>query len=176
MSRLVDDVRTVLEAASFTTLWFRPDSSVLYFEDGTIMGHVHVLASGEEIVQTWEFLQDDFLRRNASQLLADPTKAWNLYTILLASQTSPVDLARKLLSIEDDFRGTRKIARAGVITKRDVAGALTPILPLQNVSSVALIDANGRLAKRLHSVAPSLQRLVTGGSTEALVASLLGDK
>ena len=176
MPRLLDDVRTALEAAAFTTLSLRPDSSFLYFEDSTIMGQVHVLASAAEIVETWESLQDNFLRRNASRLLVDTTKAWNLYTILLASHAPPIDLARALFSLEDDLRGTRKIARAGVLTKRDIAAALAPILPFHSVPSVAPIDASVALAERLHSVAPPLQGLVTGASTEALVASLLGDK
>ena len=176
MPRLLDDVRTALEAAAFKTLSLRPDSSFLYFEDSTIMGQVHVLASAAEIVDTWESLQDNFLRRNASRLLVDTTKAWNLYTVLLASHAPPIDLARALFSLEDDFRGTRKIARAGVLTKRDIAAALAPILPLlHSVPSVAPIDASVALAERLHSVAPPLQGLVTGAPTETLVASLLGD-
>ena len=176
MPRLLDDVRTVLQADAFTTQLLQPDSSVLYFEDSTVMGHVHVLASAAEILQTWETLQDTFLQRNTSRLLVDPTKAWNLYTILLASPTPPADLDRALSSVEDDFRGTRKIARAGVLTKHDIATALSPILSLQNVSSVTLIDANTRLAERLESVSPSLPGLVTGTPIDSLVASLLGDK
>ena len=166
----------MLEAEGFTTLSLRPDSSVLYFEDSTIMGHVHVLASAEDVVQTWESLQDNFLKRNVSRLLLDQTKAWNLYTILLAPEVPPPALAGTLFSIEDDFRGTRKIARAGVITKGDIAAALAPILPLRNMSTVALVDANLRLATRLHSIAPQLQRLVTGKRTEDLVSALLGEQ
>ena len=176
MLRLLDDVRAVLHAEAFTTLLLRPDSSVLYFEDSTVMGHVHVLASAEEILQTWEALQDTFLQRNATRLLVDPTKAWNLYTVLIASQTPPPDLDRALSSLEDDFRGTRKLARAGVLTKPDIATALAPILSFQNVSSVTLIDANIRLTERLHSVSPLLSGLITGTPTDSLVASLLGDK
>ena len=176
MPRLLDDVRTLLDAEAFTTLLLPPDSSVLYFEDSTIMGHVQVLSTADDILQTWESLQDAFLHRNATRLLLDPTKAWNLYTVLLATHAPPADLARALSSVEDDFRGTRKIARAGVVTRRDIAAALAPILPLQNVSSVALLDANARLAQRLQSVSPPLQGLVDGTPTDSLVASLLGDQ
>ena len=176
MPRLVDDVRTVLEAEGFTTLSLRPDTSVLYFEDSTIMGHVHIFTSPNDLVRTWEPLQDDFLQRNASRLLLDQTKAWNLYTILLATEPAPPASVGTLFSIEDDFRGTRKIARAGVITKGDIEAALAPILPLRHLSTVAPIDSNRRLATRLNSVAPALQRLVTREPTEDLARSLLGDR
>lgn len=99
-----------------------------------------------------------------------------MYTILLATDVPPLDLVGTLFSIEDDFRGTRKIARAGLLTKTDVATALSPILTLRNLSTVTPVDANRRLARRLHSIAPQLQRLVTREPLENLVKSLLGDQ
>ena len=176
MSRLINDVRTELEAAAFSTLLSRPDSLTLHFEDISIMGQIHVLGSPDEIVAKWQVVQDEFLKRNASHFLRDTTKAWNLYTILLTEQTPAPDVAARLFSIEDDFRGTRKIARAGVTTRKDVAAALAPILPLRNVLPVGLVDAKERLVDRLGAVTPVLCSLVDGAPPESIVASLLGGK
>ena len=176
MSRLIDHVRTELEAADFATLLRRPDSLTLYFEDLSIMGQIHVFGSADEIVETWEFVQDEFLKHNASRFLRDATKAWNLYTILLTAQTPASQVAAKLFSIEDDFRGTRKIARAGVTTREDIAVALAPILPLRNVLAVRLVDAKERLVERLGAITPVLSSLVSGAPPESIVATLLGRK
>ena len=174
MSRLIDDVRTELKAAGFATLLPRPDSLALHFEDISIMGQIHVLGSADEIVTKWQVVQDEFLKHNASRFLRDATKAWNLYTILLTAQTPAPEVAARLFSIEDDFRGTRKIARAGVTTREDVAVALAPILPLRNVLAVGIVDAKERLVERLGAVTPVLCSLVNGVPPESIVATLLG--
>lgn len=174
MSRLIDDVRSVLEGCGFATYMPRPDSLDLYFEDISILGHVHVLSTAADIVATWQIVQDAFLRDNASRFMRDTTKAWNLYTILLTADTSTSDVAARLFTIEDDFRGTRKIARAGVGSREDVMAALAPILPLRNVLAVGLVDAKQRLLERLGAVTPTLRSLATGAPAEAIAASLLG--
>ena len=174
MSRLVDDVRSVLEGAEFATFLPRPDSLALHFEDISVLGHVHVLDAADEILANWQVIQDDFLRANASRFMRDTTKAWNLYTILLTSETPAPNVAARLFAVEDDFRGTRKIARAGVVSREDVMSALAPILPLNNVLAVGLVDAKQRLLERLGAVTPILRSLATGAATEAIAASLLG--
>ena len=129
MSRLIDDVRTELEAAGFATLLPRPDSLALHFEDISIMGQIRVLGSADEIVAKWQVVQDEFLKHNAPRFLRDATKAWNLYTILLTAQTPAPEVAARLFSIEDDFRGSRKIARAGVTTREGRRGGARPDTP-----------------------------------------------
>src|SRR5687767_7890552 len=119
MPSIFDDVRSVLSTAGFSTSVPRPDLPIIYFEDISIMGHVHAVASANTIVSDWQMIQDEFLKTNAEQFLKDTNKVWNLYTILLTSEMASSDLATRLFAIEDDFRGTRKIARAGVTTRKD---------------------------------------------------------
>lgn len=176
MSRLVDDVRVVLEGAGFATFAPRPDSLALQFEDISIIGLVHVLDTVDEILTKWQLIQDDFLRENASRFMRDTTKAWNLYTVLLTAEVPSHETAAWLFAIEDDFRGTRKIARAGVVSREDLTAALAPILPLSNVLAVGLVDAKQRLLERLAAVSPALRNLATGAPAEAIAASLLGNQ
>src|SRR5689334_11500214 len=93
----------------------RPDANVLAFEDISVLGQVHVLDSAETILANWQLLQDTFLRDNADRLSRDASKAWNVYTVLLTSDSPNAEVSARLFSIEDDFRGTRKIARTGVV-------------------------------------------------------------
>ena len=176
MPELVHDVRAALHAAGYDTLMLRPDSAVLYFEDDSIMGHVHVVESAEEILDRWESIQDEFLRSNAPRFLRDPLKAWNIYTVLVTAAPHTQRTATALLSVEDDMRGTRKIVRAGVVTKQDVLGALAPILPLRNVSTVSPVNLTTRLEERLRAIATPLPYLVTGAATDAIAHFLLRDK
>ncbi len=173
MPRLLDDIRAVLDGAGFETSLPRPDSLTLHFEDVSVIGHVHVLDSGEEIAATWQAIQDEFLRQNSSRFMKDITKAWNIYTIVVTSSLPTPDVAAALFAIEEDFRGTRKIARAGIVTREDVVVALAPVLPLQNVLAVGLVDAKQRLVERLEAVSPALRQLATESTPEAIVASLL---
>jgi hypothetical protein len=57
-----------------------------------------------------------------------------------------------------------------------VTTALAPILPLQNVLSVGVIDAKQRLAERLRTINPALESLVTDKSVESIAASLVGNE
>jgi hypothetical protein len=173
---LIDEARSVLEASGFVTFLAAPDAKALVFEDISVLGQVHVLESADEIFANWQLLQDTFLRENADRLSRDASKAWNVYTVLLTSDSPPGDVAARLFTIEDDFRGTRKVARCGVLSRQDVTAALAPLLPLQNVLSVGVIDAKRRLGERLRTINPSLERLIGDASPDSIAAALMGNE
>jgi hypothetical protein len=172
MSKILDDARTILESVGFATFLARPDASYFDFEDISVIGRLHVLESADQILTTWQTIQDRFLIENAGVLGRDVTKAWNLYTVLLTGDSTGSDVDGRLSSIEDDFRGTRKIARGGIISREDVVGALSPILPLRNIVPVDLADSKDRMLGRLASVAPALRNLATS-TAESIVEALL---
>lgn len=176
MSRLIDEARIVLEESGFATFLPTPDASALTFEDISVLGQVHVLDSADDVLAKWQLLQDTFLRESAERLSRDASKAWNVYTVLLTSDSPSAEVTARLFSIEDDFRGTRKIARSGVLSRQDVSAALAPILPLQNVLSVGVLDAKQRLAERLRPINPALEKLVGDASVESIAASLAGSE
>jgi hypothetical protein len=175
VSSLLDDIRSVLSEAGFDVLSPRGDEDTLYFEDASLMGHVRVLPSPDEIVQQWEGIQDAFLGANAPSFLRDATKAWNLYTVLLTS--APVaTFASRLFEIEEDFRGTRKIARADVVSRVDLVVALGPLLPIQNSIRVLNRDTKQELLDRLAALSPELRLIGTDASPEAIVLALTESK
>lgn len=137
------------------------------------MGHIHVLETAEEIVTAWESIQDQFLRSNALRFAKDTTKAWNLYTVLLSTQMTTPEMAPRLFAIEEDFRGTRKIARGGVASREDILVALGPLLPLNNLVSVGPTDARQKLLDRLGAANPALRLVLTESKPEAIVSALM---
>ena len=176
MGNLLDNVRSVLDEAGYVTVSPQPDTDHLQFEDISIMGYVQTLPSVEAMLKSWKEIQDTFLRENATRFLRDATKAWNLYTVFLTEQPSTGTFAADLFAIEEDFRGTRKITRAGIVSRDDVLTVLSPLLPLQNLLSLGVRDAGKRLRDRLGAAHPVLTGLVTDASAEATAAALLGDE
>jgi len=170
---LLSDIRSVLEGAGYATFSPRPDSTFLYFEDISIMGYLQILPSVKEIINNWEGIQDGFLKTNASRFQRDAQKAWNLYTILLTSQVGENEEVANLLEIEEDFRSTRKIMRAGIVTRGDVLTVLSPILPLENIQPVGITDANELLRERLGKSDLILQNIVTDTTAKTIFQKLL---
>src|SRR5262245_2292274 len=116
VTNLLSTVRSVLEHVGYRTIGIAPASTSLQFEDESVLGILHVSDSLQNLIDGWKDIQDTFLRDSSSRLLSDPLKAWNCYTVLLTSQPAKREDASALFQIEEDFRGTRKIVRAGIST------------------------------------------------------------
>jgi len=148
---LLDLARQVLRSAGYLVASTEDRHRSFQFEDEAVLGSLHTFDDITALLETWEAEQDSFLKRSAKALRAEPTKAWNVYTVLLCSQACPDELRSKLDEIEENFRGTRKIARAKLQTLEDVRSALLPLLPLQSVAVLKLEDPIKRLRGRLGS-------------------------
>jgi hypothetical protein len=156
---IVLEVRGLLEAAGFRTSPAAGQTTSCYFEDENIMGSVTVHESAKSLLTNWEKMQDAFLGQYASQFRSSPAKAWNIYTIHLTTEPSSAELASKIFEVEHDFRGTRKIARTGIISKEDLRMAILPLLPLQNMMILSKSDFSQRIRERLSACHPILGEL-----------------
>lgn len=173
MSNALAEARAILDSAGYRTMTPHPSADHIYFEDGSILGALYVLDSISSIVTTWESLQDAFLTTNAVRLNADPLKAWNCYTAFLtAAPPSKADMST-LANIEEDFRGTRKLVRAGVMTRGEIETALAPLLPLRRLLTLAPDDIKARLASRLGEPGSPLQSLLSTLAVDSVAAALL---
>ncbi|SRR6266567_3298507 len=142
--------------------------SSLYFEDSTIMGFASVEASYDEILANWKHRQDEFLRANAKRLRNAPLKAWNAYSIFLTSDSRSEEEKRNLYVIEEDFQGTRKIARSDILTRDDIERALYPILPVRNIAPLHLGDPLERLWSKLELSQRVRQAFLSAATPEDL--------
>ena len=174
MTNLLNEARSVLDGASYRTLLPNPDSRFIYFENAHVLGIVHALDSVQDMFREWESLQNQFLRENAPRLIADPFKAWNCYCVLLTATSCAPSDASALCAIEEDFRGTRKIVRAGVTTRTNAENALAPLLPLRRVLSFDAEDMKVRLSDRLGPPQSPLQGLLTDVTVHQIAISLIG--
>lgn len=167
------DARSVLEIAGFRVALIPDTRPSLYFEDKSVLGVLFVTDTVGEILSDWRSLQDQFIRRNSSHLMLDPLKAWNLYSIFLTPDVASASELSKLSLVEEDFRSTRKIVRAGVIGMPDVETSLGALIPLRRILSLAPDDIKQRLGDRLGGPGAPLHALLDTTEVGAIAAKLL---
>jgi hypothetical protein len=150
-------------------------SSTVLFEDYSLFGFGTVYESVDSLLQTWKTNQDNFLHMHAPFLRAAARKAWNCYTVHFTDAQATEAELQALFDIEEDFTGTRKIARAGLTTASDVQRALYPLIPVQNLLKMQP-GGQGELdiAQRFHDWPPgALTALLGSGTAEDIVELLL---
>jgi len=176
MSSILLDARGALEAGGYRTLIPQPDATLLLFEDATVLGVLHVLETVQHIFSGWQGLQDLFLREHGPRLVADPFKAWNCYTVLITPEFADKSQSSALFGIEEDFRATRKIVRAGVSTRLEIEAALSPLLPLKRVLALQIEDVKKRLGDRLGGPGSPLYALLSATEPARIAAALVGNQ
>jgi len=169
---LAHEARSILEDAGYITAVPDQDSLMFYFEDNSLLGFIVIHERSETILDHWEEQQDSFLRHHAMRLRREPNKAWNVYSIHLTSDKPRTEVSGQLFQIEEDFRGTRKLVRAGIETKSDLLRALLPLLPIQNLIAVQPEDAYENLRERLATQNSSLAGILGDTQVHELVALL----
>jgi hypothetical protein len=166
---LCHEAQQILEQAGYYTRITIAEES-FDFEDETLYGFVKIYPNAGLIAEDWEKQQDSFLSRNARSIRANASKAWNAYSVLLTSADASEDLKAKLCEIEDDFRGTRKIALSNLTTLEELQRTLYPLLGL--VNRVHLTDVNGpNLEERLKSLRPIEVRALLEKDVRQVIAT-----
>jgi hypothetical protein len=157
---LVEEARSILEAAGYRTALASSSPCTLHFEDEIVLGAIFIHPSLSLLISSWEECQDRFLGSNSQVLRSDPVKVWNIYTVHLTADAGSPSQVSEAFNIEQDFRGTRKLVRAGVVTRTDVREALLPLLPLQHRLKLSPKNVTERLKERLALSSKVLVRLV----------------
>jgi len=168
---IVDSVLSRLSSAGYTTARFGDE---IRFEDASVLGFVREFATARHLIEEWQRAQDQFLRANAPALRRDRRKSWNAYSVLLTSQPASEEEAQRLITIEEDFRATRKVVRAAVSTDGDVESALAVLLPIRRRVRFVAEDALARVSDRLSALPrPALEALLRGATGEEFAQALL---
>ena len=170
---LLLEARTILENAGYVTLSSSAARDTFHFEDDSLIGSVTEHRSVQCLLDNWEKVQDTFLTQHAGQLRVDPAKAWNIYTVHMTRESVTPDLASRLFDVEEDFRGTRKVARCGIRTKEELRLAMLPLLLIQSHVALTKADLTERLRERLLTCHPPLVHLLDQQLTPGEVASRL---
>jgi hypothetical protein len=174
---LIDEAQIILSEAGYKTKYPAEMDNVFYFEDGSLLGFVAVCSSVDELIQNWREKEGEFLKRYARRLRDVPQKAWNAYSVFLSrEEVKDTAMRAKLFAIEEDFQGTRKIARVGLVSHADVVRALFPLLPIQNRVTLVSEDLFMRLRDRVELPQRSLLALLKGVDSKEIAKILLEEE
>jgi ABC-three component (ABC-3C) system Middle Component 1 len=158
------EARKILETTNYSIKVSQTDQ-LFYFEDLSLFGFVWVAESLEEMLQDWKRKQDEFLREQDKTLRKSRDKSWNVYSVFLTSDDASKEENNQLIKIEEDFQGTRKLARAGLHSPSQVISALFPLIPIQKLVSLSEEDALFRLRSKLNFLPDEFLNAIVGSAS-----------
>lgn len=173
MNQLLQDAESALSAAGYRVSLPRRSDTLVHFEDDSVLGVVFVVPTPTELLETWERLQDSFLRENGSLFSEAPGKAWNCYSVFLTGGTAEGIDRSQLNAVEEDFRGTRKIVGTGVATPEDVESVLAPLLPLRHLHLSSSANLLQLLRERLGPDESPLHGLLVDVEISTIASQLM---
>ena len=173
MTRLLELVEEILLEDGYRCTEAGKAGDELRFEDSSLFGSVVEFDSVESLLANWQDRESAFLREYSSRLQMHPEKAWNVYAVFLTHSTATGANIAELSSIEENFRATRKIARADVETRQGARRALSSLLALRAPAVLQSVE----LASRLDGVVPEpiLRSVLADESVTSIVSHILGD-
>jgi hypothetical protein len=174
---LLPDVESLLSKAGYRIMRNSAVLSSIAFEDDSVFGLVVEYDTIHSLHEGWKKAEQVFLTLHAPSLRRADQKAWNCYSVHITSDAGSASDIRSLLSIEEDFTSTRKIARAALSSRKDLIHAFAPLLPLQNVVAPERQASQPDLKGRLHDwPAAAVEALAGDGTSDEIVTLLLGVK
>lgn len=170
------DTEILLRDAGYETWpWDGGPVPVVCFEGDTILGFVYLFDSAEMIHEQWESAQGAALARFKPALRSAGEKAWNVYSLFLTESPADHNMEILLDRIEEDFRLTRKLVRAGVRSKGALRDAFLPILPIRNRPTIDKSNIEDRLEDALTKIHPSGAKAFLKRATAADIAQILAE-
>jgi hypothetical protein len=178
MIDLLSTMQVVLREAGFATRLTSVDrSSIVCFEDDTLMGFGCVFEDPKGLLMRWKATEMLLLTRYAPSLRAAGEKAWNVYCIFLCGSAADPIQNRQVRWIEEDLDRTRKLAACGLASREDLLRALLPVLPLQYQPVLRAEDVTERLQIRVRTIARRASSVVLDEDVSpAEVVRLLGEQ
>lgn len=171
--RLLETARGLLERANYrTTTAGGVGEGQFIFENANLYGLTAVLPPAA-ILERWEVIQDTFLRQQGPRLQRVPEKAWNVYVVFLSDLPCAEPERARLRLIEEDFRGSRKLARCGLQARDAVETALAPLLPLRFARPLTSIDVEGRIRNDPAIDSEVRDLLLSGQDQDTIIDELL---
>ncbi len=167
---------TLREAGFSLSLGEFERSTILHFEDESLMGFGCVFGDPADLLERWYRMEHSLLLRYAQRLRTAGEKAWNVYMVLLCGSTATDQQFRRLSWIEEDLERTRKIAACGIGTREDLILALLPLLPIQHLPVLRPEDVTERVKRRIATIAPKAANVALDRSVPASdVVRLIGE-
>ena len=140
------------------------------------MGFVYVFDDVKTLLNQWREIEFGFLRHHGDRIRSSGDKAWNIYSVFLASGPASATEISEIRLIEEDLERTRKIAASGITHREALVSAVLPLLPLQYQPVLDREDVTERFRRRILAIAPAAVDVLLDESVSPRdVARRLGD-
>jgi hypothetical protein len=177
MIDLIEESQRMLREVGCATVVFESDRyKALAFENLTVLGFIFAYESPLHLLQRWTADFNEAITKNQLGLRRAQAKAWNTYTIFLAQDVPQYTEMVALSAIEEDLRGTRKIARAGIKDGEDLRVALLPLLPIQNAPRLEAVDMKAEIRLRTTELPPRTVEAFLSDALETLIMQVLEEE
>lgn len=130
-------------------------SSILSFEDESVLGFCYLFSDPSTLLAKWKPIETEFLNRHGARFRSAGEKAWNIYSIFICGEIADSVQTREVSWIEENLDRTRKLATCGISTRESLHRALLPLLRLQYRPTLQLDGLTERLQRRISAIAPS---------------------
>lgn len=145
---IVNEVISILEIEGYSTRLISENK--LIFEDESLCGFISVQDTIQTILETWETIQNDFVKEKTNHLREDISKAFNLYSIFLTSDNIQ-KYKPQIINIQEDFKSSRKIVGYGINTTQDIKRILLPLISIQKKSSIETSNFLDKIKSNLNN-------------------------
>ena len=122
------------------------------FEDDSVMGFACIFDDAASLLANWREIEMAFLRHHDQRIRTAGYKAWNVYSVLLASGHATSTENREIRFIEEDLERTRKLAATGITHREALVSAVLPLLPLQYQPVLDREDMEERFRRRIAAI------------------------
>ena len=161
MSDILSMLQGVLQDGGYRTWLTSIDKRpAVCFEDDAVMGFVRLFDDTTTLLSGWRETETEFLRQHDERIRAAGDKAWNVYSVFLASAPADPAESREIRLIDEDLERTRKIAASGITHREALVAAMLPLLRLQYQPALDQEDAAERFRRRVLAIAPFAAEIV----------------
>ncbi|MGP8175070.1 MAG: hypothetical protein ACLP7O_11065 [Terracidiphilus sp.] len=143
------------ESGYWTRLFPFEQTSILSFEDESILGFCYIFADVNTLLSKWRSKETELINHHVVRFRSAGEKSWNIYSVLLCGEVADQTQTRKARQIEENLERTRKIVACGASTREAVQRSLLPLLRLQYRPSLQAEGLGDRLRRRISTIAPS---------------------
>lgn len=177
MINLLEESDRLLRTAGISTHLIETSrGNALAFEGRTILGFVLGYDDCAQLIEHWSADARALVTENQLSLRRAQDKAWNTYTLFIAAADPSYGERVALSAIEEDLRGTRKLARAGITDTERLHGALLPLLPIQNAPHLEAVDMPSEIRLRTTELPPAAVEAFLSGAQEGDVVQILEEE
>lgn len=177
MINLLEESQRLLEGVDISTSFVKTArGAALAFEGLNVLGFIFAYPDPAHLLDEWNSDANTAISEHQLNLRRAQIKAWNTYTVFLSGAAGDIGEQVAVNAIEEDLKGTRKIARVGIGDVAELRSALLPLLPIQNHPRLKAVDMPAEIRLRTTELPHRAVEAFLSGVQETSIAQVLEEE